>query len=406
MQGAGPMGLDADAHSWYVVANSTGSANWRNPVGFKETGYRLEVNGNTRNYAIYGLYPNNFNTSLPAERWQMIELISGESSCDFYGNGQVLLNSAARTSMQGNSHYSIGARNNRGSAWWTGDLAEVIVYNLTQDSMERFAIETYLAIRYGISIPVNSHLYYRHLDHPYNLAGIGRDEAKQGFSQTYGKSIDSTSRVSISNPTQLEDGEYLVWGHNGDTLAAIDNTPAGFPRRFARTWRVSHTGDVGKVDINFDLTGLGLDLSDPDQFALLIDNDKDFSDAQVIGNAYFIGTVIHFEGVSLKDAAWFSLAISGQSTAIAHEWQHIFLKVIPNPVSNATSFKLQFQSLRNGKATLKLLDARGRIMLSKEVLMTNSQQELEISTEKWPRGLYIIHLFDGISRGATKVLLK
>ena len=407
LSGSGSMEFDVAQHSWYVIANSTGSEIWRNPVAFQEAGYRLEVNGTTRNYSIYGIYPNGFNTSLPADQWQLTGLISGETSCIFYGNGKLMASIPARLSLQGNGSYAIGARNALGNGWWKGDLAEVIVYNRAQDSLDRFAVETYLSIRYGISIPVSTHLFYHHTDHPFNLAGIGQDIAGQGFSQSQSRSINPSSRVRISNPTQLDDGEYLVWGHNGDTLAASNNTPTSFPRRFTRTWRINQTGDVGDVDLSFDLVGLGLDLSDPDKLALLIDQDNDFSDAKVIGNAYFRGTLIHFDGIKLSDGDWFSLAISEKTTSIDQNWRVVPLKIIPNPVSNSSSFQLQFQSPRTGKTELSVLDARGRTVSSRQLTTTRGElKQIVFSTEDWPKGLYFIHLFDGEHRGTAKVLVE
>lgn len=203
-----------------------------------------------------------------------------------------------------------------------GDIAEVILYNTAISVTDRQKIESYLAIKYGISIDQtvptnyltsNGDLIYpaantSHDAYDQNIAGIGRDDGS-GLLQTASQNQNANSIVRISSPSNLDNDEFLMWGNDAPTIWNSTDVPAGYVNRISRIWRVSKRGDVGTFSISFDLTGLGIDLSDPTKFALLVDGDGIFGNAaaHTTGRS-IVGNVVSFTGASINTNQYFSLA--------------------------------------------------------------------------------------------------
>jgi hypothetical protein len=220
----------------------------------------------------------------------------------------------------------LGRHTNTTNGGLNGDFAEIIVYNTSISATDRLKIESYLAIKYGVTIDqtvakdylnsaggivypasLSSHDLYDN-----NIAGIGRDNTS-GLNQTASQSQNAQSIVRISNPSALNDGDYLVWGNDAPTIWNSTDIPAPYINRISRIWRVAETGDgdVGTFDISFDLSGLGMDMSDPTKFALLVDNNGVFSDATAhITGRSIVGNVVSFTGASINHNDFFSLASS------------------------------------------------------------------------------------------------
>jgi len=204
---------------------------------------------------------------------------------------------------------------NETSNHWKGDLAELIIYNkiLTED--ERHVVESYLAIKYGITIPVGNHLFFRHDNYPNNIAGIGMS-LTQCLLQRGSMNVETGAIVAMETTNGLNQGNYLVWGHDGTpTITTTAQVPSTTIERLERIWRITETGDVGKVNVSFVTTGLGLDISNLNDFAILIDSDDgDFSNARThFQGAEISGDTITFNGVEFEDDDWFTLAVKQQA---------------------------------------------------------------------------------------------
>ncbi|WP_431135326.1 choice-of-anchor D domain-containing protein [Psychroserpens mesophilus] len=203
--------------------------------------------------------------------------------------------------------------NSNDSRWWIGRsegweaslnarVAEVITYssrkadaNLTQ---ERNRIQSYLGIKYGITLGVNGTTQdYVNSDgtviwdqsanvgYNYDIAGIGRDDASE-LNQKQSRSVNNASDGSgrtegiltigltdiydtnklnqSNNATILNDKEYLVWGNNGADLELASSTvsvnmSAGITPALTtnvtftamqRVWKVvENGGDIPKVKV-------------------------------------------------------------------------------------------------------------------------------------------------------------
>lgn len=192
-----------------------------------------------------------------------------------------------------------------------GDFAEVIIYNQRLNTTTSILVQNYLSAKYNIALTAND-VYDQddNGDFDFEVAGIGRISLSDLHLDAKGSGI-----VRINDPQDLDDEEFLMWGHDNAALVATNtDVPAGVSRRFERVWRVSEMSrsaaavDVGGVDISFDLSGLGTVVAS--DLVLLIDADGTFatSATQVTGAIDDGGNVYRFNNVTgLTDNMRFTL---------------------------------------------------------------------------------------------------
>ncbi|WP_055448516.1 LamG-like jellyroll fold domain-containing protein [Lacinutrix mariniflava] len=168
-------------------------------------------------------------------------------------------NDISRYATINNGRYWLGR-----SQYWNGSfngrIAEVITYNSRKSdnnlTQERNRIQSYLAIKYGITLGVNG-TTQDYVDSQgnviwdqsantgfnYDIAGIGRDdngELDQRQSKSINSELDGTGETrglitvgltdiydtnsinKASNPVSFNNREYLTWGNNN---ASLDGTP-------------------------------------------------------------------------------------------------------------------------------------------------------------------------------------
>ncbi|MDX2286413.1 MAG: PQQ-dependent sugar dehydrogenase [Bacteroidia bacterium] len=205
----------------------------------------------------------------------------------------------------------LGAHND--NYFLDGQLAEVIAYKAALTDIQIDSVLSYLAIKYGITVDEPSNLYFSHATYNNDVAGIGRDAVKTGLFQPKSRSVNADDIVMMSNPSAMADGEYLVWGNNnGATTLSSTNVPPSLSgvSRLSRIWRITKTGDVGSVDLSFDVSSLGYPVYEASDVSLLVDNsDTDFSNATVYPGTRYENGMVTIEGVTLANNAYFTAAI-------------------------------------------------------------------------------------------------
>lgn len=232
----------------------------------------------------------------------------------------------------GSTQYDDGT--NASTNGFEGEISEFIYCNepgsfpLTQ----RNRIESYLAIKYGITLDQASPINYVNadgivvfnttnaaaiggfLEYNNDIAGIARDDASE-FDQPASKSENTGSVVTIDKGASIStDDTWLVWGNDGAALTetAALTMPDTILMRLNRVWRAAERNEVGNTSVSFDLTGLSLS-SDPSDFSLIIaanGSGADFSNATVVSGGTFNGNTITFTGVNLDDQEYFTLGTS------------------------------------------------------------------------------------------------
>lgn len=185
--------------------------------------------------------------------------------------------------------YAVGAdmgANGVPAEVWKGRIPEVIAYDRQLTDAEMAKVNTYFAIKYGITLGQgngavgynNSNYNYVKGDgtviwtasantgNKYAIAGIGRDDC-QGLYQKQSKSVRPDEFVTISggtaissqnsnNNASLADKSFLLWGNNNrstnflTTYAPNSYSPTVAYYRMPRIWKVQEVGTIGSVIVS------------------------------------------------------------------------------------------------------------------------------------------------------------
>ena len=237
---------------------------------------RVNVARNNR----YMANPGNitYATTHPSIMYQTYTDLTVAKGLNGAPNGTTGNYASARGQMTGG--HAIGSTqflsNGSDNAGFIGNIGELIIYgNGNNTPAEKNKVESYLAIKYGLTLH-NSNNYTTSQDlvvwdatanatHYNNVAGIGNDylsalHQKQSRSQHTNSNGQVTMGVSSivetnqANTASLADGQFLLWGDNGNTQAMAAGTGTYTPfefagstdngRRMNRVWKVQNTNNV------------------------------------------------------------------------------------------------------------------------------------------------------------------
>lgn len=256
---------------------------------------------------------------------------------DIYQDGVTINNNTAGSHVSGaNLPYVLGAYHDLNPAedFFDGKIAEVITFSSRLDDANRRKIQSYLAIKYGITLDqsastdADKHYYDASgniiwsatANSSYNddIAGIGRDD-DACFAQKQSKSVNSSAILTIglgtiatnnqsNNNNFSSNGDYLIWGHDGTSASTTQTTdvPGTVTTRLSRIWHVEETGTVSNTEVAFDLTGLGLSSTASD-FQLIISSSVTMASGNTISGGTLNGNVLTFGGINFSDEDYFTL---------------------------------------------------------------------------------------------------
>ena len=194
-----------------------------------------------------------------------------------------------------------------GNNFFEGKVMELITFNGNLTEIQRIILENYLAAKYNASIAGSGNDFFAYQGtHSYGVAGLGRVN-----SSTFKTSTQSDSTVTISNASNLGDGEYFIFGHDNGLINGYVTTeaPSGLIR-LSREWRIDQTGDVGTVNISIDTTSFTGSISSIyTERVLLVDADGDFSSGATIVPLTQNGSAYEASNVDFPDGAFFTYAI-------------------------------------------------------------------------------------------------
>ncbi|NIJ45705.1 hypothetical protein FHR24_002173, partial [Wenyingzhuangia heitensis] len=225
--------------------------------------------------------------------------------------------------------------------YYQGEISEIVHYTgATLSSTEISRIESYLAIKYGITLDASgggvSGDYLNSLGttiwdasansvYGYGVAAIGQDDEselyqKQSKSEVANSILTISIDTSIASSNQINAGsfdddlDFLFWSNNsgGSLVTIVDaDIPTGTclrsTKKINRDWKAHNIGFVGAVTLSFDMSSI----PDPDNYDLLIDEDGDgdFDTGTVesITTGVLTGNNLVFTGVTLLDGEGFTL---------------------------------------------------------------------------------------------------
>lgn len=213
----------------------------------------------------------------------------------------LFINSAANATGTGGTNAftnptAFGVGNNPSptiGSQFAGRIAETLVFADDLTTTERQRVESYLAIKYGITrggtadylASDGGTIWSYTSDASYNndIAGIGRDDGSC-LGQMKSKSENDDAIVTMEIGSLNADDSFLIWGNDN---AAMENPTNGeynrsqVSSRLNREWHVQETGTIGNVTLTFDLADItgptGTGTSNLNQLRLMVDADGDFT---------------------------------------------------------------------------------------------------------------------------------
>jgi hypothetical protein len=238
------------------------------------------------------------------------------------GNQSAIAGQNAASSLTG-QHLGIGYSGFQLGAF-TGDVQEVVWYKSTLSAADISRVQSYMAIKYGVTLTPGAASNYVSSSstvvwtgtaaYQNNVAGIGRDDAS-ALNQKQSNSVNTGNHVLIGNGSTLAntnalntnsfgaDQSFELWGDNG--LSANFTTPvsgiAGINSIMPRTWKVQETGTVGTVTVAWPSADASV--------KLIVSNDAvfDISDNVIATTATTInGVAYRMATVDLTNGQYFT----------------------------------------------------------------------------------------------------
>ncbi|MCO6498774.1 MAG: T9SS type A sorting domain-containing protein [Vicingus serpentipes] len=218
----------------------------------------------------------------------------------------------------------------------TGNIAEVIFYDQQLSAADQQKVESYLAIKYGITLSNNNDGDATTFEAPngnginegdymnasgtviwdasanstyhFDVTGIGRDDLSE-LDQQKSLSENSDATVLMDKGAMFgSDNDFIVWGNDNNPKATTTiNAHPSYTYRLERIWKAQVTGTPGNVTLKFIITNNNT----PADYALLIDGtDTDFSSGATVHTTgvSISGDTITFTNVALSDGDFFTLA--------------------------------------------------------------------------------------------------
>lgn len=128
-----------------------------------------------------------------------------------------------------------------------GSISELIAFTKNLSKAEKLKIESYLALKYGITLSEPEGTYLnsageilwngvKNNGFHHNVTGIGRDDSS-GLHQIIATSSNHPELLSIRLKQDFKNNEFIIWGDNN--LSMIPKTENGQLARLHRTWMMS-----------------------------------------------------------------------------------------------------------------------------------------------------------------------
>ncbi len=192
---------------------------------------------------------------------------------------------------------------------WRGPSAEIIAYTSSVSAFDAQKIESYLAVKYGVTLPIDylsttgSIIYNTTGSYTNNIIGIGRDDA-EALIQKQSHQNDDTVRVYINNLAASNaanagafsnDVSYIIMGSDFGKLCPTLTSNSEVPplscktySRVEREWKVTNTNfsQIFNIDVTLNACANPGAINQA-QLKLLIDDDGNFANGGT--NTYFTG---------------------------------------------------------------------------------------------------------------------
>jgi len=308
-------------------------------VGVRNDRYRLDQRSNGIITPFYPVFVDDATEEATLVRagLQSQRIISALSA----GTEFMTSNSGDLTQLTGNNPGRLG-QGERVVRGFQGFMSEMIIYNASIDDDELKRIESYLAIKYGLTLASTDGDYVdsegkviwdatANSVYHNDVAGIGKDDVSTlNQKQSQSASPDDILTISIGSTVETtnsanggvfdNNGDYLIWGNNDptNTFSLIDHSSLEKVcfKQLNRTWKASNTGDITDLTLQFDLAGLGLGTD----FDLVVGENGDFTSGTITTYTATVSVdVLTFGTVALPHGSVFTLVEKTRTTEVTYE---------------------------------------------------------------------------------------
>ncbi len=215
---------------------------------------------------------------------------------------------------------------------WSGIVSEVIAYNGKLSSSEYDRIQSYLALKYGLTLNNTATTSYIASNgttkmwdatvagaYVNDIFGIGKDNGS-GLDQRISTSVNAASVVVLSTDNDftstntshtdaLSNMQFLSAAHNGAIAYwSIAGNLTGY-NTMTRVWKVTNTGSVASVNIQFNVSSFPIPTGSASYYLIVDPNgDGDYSDGTPVLMTNTSGSLWSATGISMPNGALFTLA--------------------------------------------------------------------------------------------------
>lgn len=236
--------------------------------------YEQWNNTNTLGFTRYGIADYNSGISSPFGQVAIISFEKSRNSSRVFIK-KIVDGASSTNNLNTGSSQSRFPMNEYGR-YLQGYTAEIIFYDNTKNTAAENRIESYLAIKYGVTLHTNyahsggTTIWNRTANSGYteDVAGIGRDD-NSALNQGKSKSVNPSALVTIANGTSISapasfsvNRSFLLWGHNNGSTSSLNQNYYGQTNSgVSRIWKVSETGTVADVRLQIAKSSLPSDVN-------------------------------------------------------------------------------------------------------------------------------------------------
>lgn len=292
-------------------------------------------------------------------------------------------------------------------------ICESIVYSRMLSNRERQKIDTYLALKYGVTLNQTAPSSYvgsdgrvvwdavANAEFSHHIFGICNDTVSRFYTRE-NTSAEEADLLKINADT-LPSMSYAILGDDNNSLKYIREE--GRPKRLGRTWRVSTTGETtGTVSIAFDAERIeeAFPLEDGEHYWLAI-GDTAYKKSAELGSHK-----AQFDDVPLRNGMTFTIvAAKGEDEPIIEEKQanksSIYaVAVTPNPTTDGhVNLRIRLREEAAVKVSLYGLDGHQYATESR-----NGSDFYSVTVTLPSVGVWIATVESGDSKQSYKLIRK
>lgn len=280
------------------------------------------------------------------------------SQAIFQNSKSMQTGTSAASSYKGNgSFFNLGSQT--GIQDYAGTMGEIIVFTEALSPGNRQKVNSYLAVKWGVTLDQTSPYNYLSADstviwnattnaiYKNRITGIGRDDCSDMI-QRQSRNQDTTNAyvtmglgtvaaTNVANTNNFSANKsFLLWGDDnvagasataitGDGTITLNATTCGVFRRLATTFKVQETGTLGNVQVQVNLRGISLGTVAAD-FYLAINSSATFTGVitKLVQASSYSGGVLTFNNVDFATGQFFTV-IGQKSQGPANLTSHLKL---------------------------------------------------------------------------------